>query len=343
MYQYDLAGKIKNKAIELGFEGCGIVKLDELRDYEGALEQRLKDCPESKPMLEYMRKYVKPEISYPWAKAVVVCVVSYGKYKIPENLAGLIGKYYLCDHKLQQESRVTKSIAEFEEYFTRLGIRSSRELHGVTAMRWAAYKAGLGIIRKNNFLYTEYGSWVIIETWVIDHELEWKETNDLAACPQNCTKCIDACPSKALKKSFCTNMAACITRLTWGAGDLLSESLDEAIGKWIYGCDECQNVCPQNCTTQIEEEELPGLSELAEELSLTKILTMNEERMKEILMPKFWFIQPENFWLWKVNALRAMTNDFKPEYKEYIIGASKDENEKVKGMAIRSLNKLELI
>jgi len=200
----------------------------------------------------------------------------------------------------------------------------------------------LGIIRKNNFFYTKHGSWMIIDTWVIDHELEWIETNDLTACPEGCTKCIDACPTKALKKPYCTNMAACITRLTWGVKDLLLESLYEATGKWIYGCDECQNVCPLNSEAWIDEEELPGLSELAEKISLIKILSMDEKTIKEVLMPKFWFIQPESFWLWKVNAIKSMINDFKPEYKEHLISASKDENEKVRNMAFHSLKKLGL-
>lgn len=343
MYKNDLAEKIRNKALELGFEGCGIIGLDKLKGYEEILDQRIEDCPKSKPLLEYSKKYARPEIAYPWAKAIVVCVTRYGKYKVPENLEGLIGKYYIFDHKLQPDSRVTKSISELEEYFTKLGIRASKELHGVTAMRWAAYKAGLGIIRKNNFLYTKHGSWVIIDTWVIDHELEWIETNDLTACPDNCTNCIDACPTRALFKPFCTDSTACITKLTWGATDLLPESLSEATGKWIYGCDACQNACPKNCEAWIEEEELPGLTDLSNKISLSNILSMDENIMKEVLLPKFWFIQPENFWLWKVNALRVMANDFKPEYKDYIIRASEDENEKVREMAARSLKKIGLV
>ncbi len=343
MHQNDLAEKIRNKALELGFEGCGMIKLDKLRDYEEILDQRIEDCPKSKPMLGNTKRYARPEIPYPWAKAVVVCVTRYGKYKVPENLEGLIGKYYLYDHKLQPDSRVTKSIAELEEYFTELGIRFSKELHGVTAMRWAAYKAGLGIIRKNNFLYTKHGSWVIIDTWVIDHELEWVETNDLTACPDDCSNCIDACPTRSLFKPFCMDSTACITGLTWGATGLLPESLSEAMGKWIYGCDACQNACPENGATWTEEVELPGLTELANKISFSNILSMDESAMREVLLSKFWFIQPEKFWLWKVNVLRAMINDFKPEHKDDIMRASEDKNEKVREMTARLLKKIEFV
>ena len=343
MCNYELAEKIRNRALELGFDGCGIVKLDALREFESMLDERIEACPDSKPMLEVIRKYAAPEKTYEWAKSVVVCITRYGKYKIPEELQGLIGKYYLYDHKLQPDSKVNESITQFEKYLDVLGIKAARELHGVTSARWAAFKAGLGIIRKNNFLYTKHGSWVIIDTWVIDHELEWTETPDVEPCPDNCDRCITACPTNALSKPYCTDMASCITRLTWGVKNLVPDTLSEKMGGWIYGCDKCQDACPRNKNTWVEETESPGLSGLGEKIPLPQILSMDDKTIKEVLLPKFWFIQPDNFWLWKVNALRAMTNAFKPEYREYILNAANDENEKVRKMALWSLEKTAIL
>lgn len=339
----NLAQKINDKAIELGFDGCGIVKLAELKGYEEKLKQRMEACPNSKPMLEGMRKYAVLDNTYPWAKSVVVCITRYGMYKIPQTLQGMIGKYYLYDHKLQAHSKVNESIAELEKFFDELGIKMAKELHGVTSARWAAFKAGLGIIRKNNFLYTKHGSWVIIDTWVIDSDLEWLAIPEVEPCPEHCDRCLKACPTKALAKPFCTDMATCITRLTWGVRDLAPDNLSERMGGWIYGCDECQDACPKNNHTWVEEAEYPGLSELARTITLPRILSMDEQTIKEVLLPKFWFIRPENFWLWKVNALRAMTNNFRPEYREAVLNAVNDENEKVREMARRSLKKLAIL
>lgn len=141
-------------------------------------------------MLEPLRKYAFPEETYEWAKSVVVCITRYGKYKIPEHLEGLIGKYYLYDHKLQPSSKGFTDNDAFEAYLKELGLKTAKELHGVPSARWAAYKAGLGVIRKNNFFYTAHGSWMIIDTWLIDQELELIETPDLPDCPENCTKCV---------------------------------------------------------------------------------------------------------------------------------------------------------
>ena len=328
-----LAESIKEKAIQLGFEGCGIIPIDEMREYEEKLNQRIEACPASKPMLEPLRKYAKLYETYDWSKSVIVCVTSYNQYQFPDEMKGLIGKYYLYDHKLQPEAKMNKSIVDFEKYIEGFGIKIAKELHGVTSGRLAAQKAGLGLIRKNNFLYTQSGSRVIIDTWVIDYALELKEKTQLKACPQDCNQCMSACPTQALSSPYCTDMATCITRLTWGVRDLPDEGLREKMKTWIYGCDACQNACPMNKEIEQRQQEYAGLDALTKEISLENIFVMDEAQLKQIMAPKFWFITPENFWLWKVNVLRAMANSYKEEYGTLIRLAAASENEKIRKMA----------
>ena len=64
----------------------------------------------------------------------------------------------------------------------------------MVGLRWAALEAGLGIIRRNNFLYTKNGSWVHLEAWLTDGEMELRQQETLPPCPKNCTKCQSACP-----------------------------------------------------------------------------------------------------------------------------------------------------
>lgn len=333
MCKKEIAGKIKQRALELGFEGCGIIRIDKLRDYEAKLEERIEACPESKPMLEQLRKYAHLDQTYEWAKSVIVCTIGYSEYKVPDVFNDQIGKYYLYDHKLQPDAEMNKNILEFEKYLQELGVKFAKELHGITAGRLAAEKAGLGIIRRNNFLYTKSGSWVIIDTWVIDQEMELIEKTELKECPEGCRKCIDACPTKALIKPYCTNMATCITRLTWGIKDLLPEDLRKNMKGWIYGCDECQNACPMNKDIRGNQQDYPGLEELAEKMSLEKLFLMEDNDFLQIIVPKFWFIRPESLWIWKVNVLRSMVTNYKEEYSKYIMLATKDENEKIREMA----------
>lgn len=328
------AEEIRNKALELGFDSCGIIGIDAVYDYADKLKERMERIPESKPMLEYAYKYATPNQTYDWAKSIVVCVTRYGKYQVPEHLAGLIGKYYLFDYKLQGYTNECANHLEFEAYLGDLGLKAVRELHGVTAARWAAYKAGLGVIRKNNFFYSEHGgSWVIIETWLIDEELELIGASKQQECPEGCSKCMDACPTAALSRPYCTDMSTCITRLTWGIKCLPSEELRKKMGKWVYGCDECQDACPMNQSKWEQLESYPQLDALAKVISLEKLLTMDDKTLEQVLMPRFWFIRPETIWLWKANALRAMINCYVPEYEPFIRAACSDSDEKVREMA----------
>jgi len=338
----NLAVKIRNKALKLGFDSCGIIKVDAVGDYAERLEERIKKFPESKPILENLLRFAYPQKTNDWARSIIVCMYSYGKYKVPKGIDSLIGKYYLFDYKLQKYSKEYANIDLFESYLKDLGLKTARETHGVTAARWAALKAGLGVIRKNNFLYTRHGSWVILDTWLTDQEMECRETEVLPPCPDNCTKCIDACPTGALMEPYATNMATCVSRLTWSVKDLAPEHLRNLMGKWLYGCDVCQDVCPINKNKWTEEEDYPNLNELANHISLEKIYEMDEETFLNYIQPKFWYINQDRAWLWKCNAIRAMANSYEAKYGDYIKKACHDNNENVREMAVWARKKLGL-
>lgn len=337
-----LEALIVEKALALGYESCGIVKVEDMADYEEKLKERIEAHPQSAPMLSPLFKYATPQKNVDWAKSIVVCVTRYGQYTMPAHLEGMIGKYYLYDYKLQTSSKGFAAAAELERFMGELGLQTTRELHGVTAMRLAAQKAGLGIIRKNNFFYTKNGSWVLLDTWLTDGDLESIEKCDLPPCPDGCRKCMDACPTQALASPYSTDMASCVTRLTWGLRDLPSAELREQAGKWVYGCDQCQNACPFNKGCWEETYEYPLLQELSEQISLEKILQMDDETIAKLLVPRFFFIRPEFIWLWKANAVRAMANSFEPKYEQHIRRALNDKDEKVREMAAWAMEKVGL-
>jgi epoxyqueuosine reductase len=344
MRDHDLALKIINRALELGFEACGIIKIDSMKDYANKLEERMAAFPDSKPIYEALAlsKLAFPQKTYDWAKSVIICVRRYGKYKIPHNIDNYFGKYYLFDYRFQKYSRECSDVLQFESYLTELGLKIGKEVNGNNAARWAAIKANLGVIRKNNFFYTKSGSWVWLETWLADAEMEYYETVDLPACPKDCTRCIDACPTGALTAPFAINPVKCIARHTYGAKGLPAEEFRDKMGKWLYGCDECQNVCPINRGKWEEIDEFPQLNEIAEQITLEKIVTMDEKTYTEVLQPKFWYINQERSWVWKCNALRVMVNDYNPKYDYYLKTARGDSNQNIREMAIWGCNRLGL-
>jgi epoxyqueuosine reductase len=124
--------------------------------------------------------------------------------------------------------------------------------------------------------------------------------------------------------------------------DMINEKYREEIGNWVYGCDVCQDVCPMNKNSWKETEEFPNLQELSGHISLEKILKMDYSFLEEVMQQKFWYIDKTSVWKWKVNAINVMVNNYKKQYKEYIMDACNDSNSKVREMAEWAIKKLKL-
>ncbi|EHJ00083.1 putative Fe-S protein [Clostridium sp. DL-VIII] len=339
-----LALQIKEAALDMGYEKCGIIKISDIEGYSEKVDERIERVPVTKPFYQNYYRFEQLKDNHPWAKSIVVCVRQYGRYTIPEHLKGRVAKYYLVDSRRDEESQDYKDSLRFEKYLKDMGIRAETERKfGLTALRWAALKAGLGMVRRNNFFYTENGSWVYLEAWLIDKELEAKETPNLRPCSDKCNLCIKNCPSKSLSEPYTMNPFACVSFITtFGGRDMPNQPCKKEIGDWVYGCDACQDACPMNKNRWKEEEKFPNLEELGEKISLEKILKMDYEFLENVMQPKFWYIPKDDVWKWKVNAINAMVNDYKDQYKDSIYEACKDEHEKVREMAEWAIHKLNI-
>lgn len=331
-----LENKIKNKAIEFGYDNCGIIPIDDMKEYADKLIERIDKFPEIEPHTKEFYSFANLQKDYPWSKSIIICTRRYGKYKTPEHLEGLIGKYYLVDSRIDKNCKDYQDSISFENYLNEIGLKNfTNRKFGVTALRWAAIKAGIGVMRKNNFFYNESGSWIHLEAWIIDKELTLKEeNNNLRQCPPNCNICIESCPTNSLQEPYMMNRNTCVSCLTtWEGWDLTNEEHSSEIGKWVYGCDICQDVCPFNKNKWTEDEVFPGLEELGSLISLEKIIEMDYEFLRNIMSSKFWYISKDNVWRWKTNALNAMLNNYNHSYDKYIDIACNDENENVRKMA----------
>ncbi|MBC8061638.1 MAG: epoxyqueuosine reductase [Clostridiaceae bacterium] len=335
----DISTKIKKKAYESGYDLCGIIEAKPFNEFNDHIKIRVEKFPKSTYLYESLYSLGEPLEKANWAKSIIVCIRRYNKYKIPQSLDKLFGKVYLFDGRLNYSKEyVEKNL--FEDYLKEQGMKTYRD--GVTA-RWAAVKAGLGHFRKNNFIYTEFGSYVWIDTWMVDVEMEYDKEYDkvIKDCPEKCNKCIESCPTKALSEDFTMDRGSCIAQLSFFSTDLPSEEIREKMGTWVYGCDVCQDVCPMNINRWSEEEEFPELNEISEIISLEKIFTMDENTLMNVLKPRFWYISEDRIWLWKCNTLRAMANTGDNKYSKLIKDACNDNNDKVRKMALWALKKFD--
>lgn len=120
---------------------------------------------------------------------------------------------------------------------------------------YAGLKAGLGFLGKNGLLITkEYGSYVLLGEIVTDLEVEVDKPMLQKTCCQ-CMKCLFSCPNGVIL-SPCGNMnntsinidyKNCLSEITQRKGELTDEEQELMRDtKKVWGCDQCQDVCPHN-------------------------------------------------------------------------------------------------
>jgi len=331
----DLALHIKEKALSLGYANCGIIKVGDVAEYASKLEERMSRVRWGRLQFGSFRKFANPQKANTWAKSIVVTLSDNTVYNIPEKIKGFYAKDYLIDNRLDEQSEGWARRIAFGEFFDDLKIQNKNEQKfGVTALRWAASKAGLGIIRANNFFYAENGSSITIDAWLIDKELELIDVVSLKKCPEHCGKCIDACPTKALSAPFTTSLFDCVSFMTTLAAEkgmgIPSAKQRGRIGGRVYGCDTCQDACPYNKDKWLGGRDFPGLNELSEKLLPEKIMAMSYSEMTRVLVPKFWYVDVKYLWKWKINALTAMSNMYCENYEKPIKLGLHDEDRRVR-------------
>ena len=111
--------------------------------------------------------------------------------------------------------------------------------------REAAYRAGLGWYGKNaNLLLPGHGSWFVLGSVVTDAPLAPTGPPAADGCG-SCTRCLPACPTGAIVAPGVVDARRCLAWLVEAPGSFPVE-WREALGDRLYGCDECQEVCPPN-------------------------------------------------------------------------------------------------
>lgn len=113
-----------------------------------------------------------------------------------QRMKGRVAKYYLTDGRRHTDSEGYKTSVAFEKYLADCGLQVATDRDfGITALRWAGMKAGIGIIRKNNFFYTEKGSYQYLEAFLIDEPPQYIVENQIRPCAEKCNLCIRSCPT----------------------------------------------------------------------------------------------------------------------------------------------------
>jgi epoxyqueuosine reductase len=153
----------------------------------------------------------------------------------------------------------------------------------------AAKYAGLGWLAKNTCLINEeLGSWLFLG--VIVTTLDLIPSPDAVETPApdlcgNCSLCIDACPTGAIVEPYVLDARRCISYLTIELRGAIPPEFREPIGRHVFGCDICQDVCPWNRRAPVSH--LPSFQPRRREQhalfspDLEWLISLSEEEFRE--------------------------------------------------------------
>ena len=165
---------------------------------------------------------------------------------------------------------------------------------------WAE-EAGIGWIGKNsNIINSSKGSWIVIGHLLCTEDLI-PDKPAKSLCGQ-CNKCMQACPTKAITEPFVVDSRLCLAYHTIeNRNESIPDEIINSIGKWVAGCDICQDVCPWN-QKNIPSTTDPDLMPKQWILNLTKeeALEWSDEKWKEKL--KGTSLNRIKPWMWRRNA-----------------------------------------
>lgn len=238
---------IKQLAMAMGFDYCGIAQAKELTEDAIRLEQWLHKGYHGE--MEYMAKNfdlrIDPRKLVPGAKSVICFIKNYYPSEAQEKGIPQIAKYaWGNDYHEVIRNQLHEFLDQLRKQIGPIEGRGFVDSAPVLERSWAQL-AGAGWIGKNgNLIKPQTGSFFFIATLIVDIELMYDQPISKDFCG-TCTKCIDACPTQAILPNKTIEANHCISYLTI---ELKKETIntDRTYKEWAFGCDICQDVCPWN-------------------------------------------------------------------------------------------------
>lgn len=253
MSKYFHANTIKEWGLKLGFQQVGITDAD-LSQYEPRVQTWLAKGLHG--TMDYMEKHgvkrTRPAELVPNTIRIISVRMDY----LPPNTAifamlnnpekAYISRYALGrDYHRLMRHRLAQLAEKITDVFAESGYRVFCDSAPVLE-KPIAEKAGLGWIGKHtNLINSKAGSWFFLGEIFTDAPLIMDEPITKSHCG-SCTACIDVCPTQAIIGPYQLDARRCIAYLTIELRGSIPVELRPLIGNRIYGCDDCQLVCPWN-------------------------------------------------------------------------------------------------
>lgn len=275
--------RIKQKALELGFDSCGFAKAEMLPKQERFLRNWLdKGLHASMQYMEnHFEKRIDPTVLISGAKTVISVLLNYFPQQVQNENAPRIAKYaYGEDYHYVIRDKLNELLDYINKEIIPCNGRGFTDSAPVLDRAWAA-KAGLGWIGKNtNLIVPQKGSFFFIGELIVDIELKYDEpVKDMCG---SCTKCIQACPTNALVVPYLLDSNRCISFQTIENKEDIPDKFKGNFKNWVFGCDICQDVCPWNKKAEPTKEEAFNADKRLLKMTTEDWYNLNEETYREI-------------------------------------------------------------
>jgi len=255
-----LEDRIKEWGAELGFQSIGIADAD-LSAAEPGLAEWLGMGFHGE--MEYMARHgalrARPAELVPGTLRVITCRMDYletapgpVEEELAERAHAYVARYARGRdyHKLMR-TRLQRLCDRIEAEVGAFRYRAFADSAPVMEVELAA-RSGIGWRGKHTLLLDREGSWFFLGEIFCDLPLQ-QDSMQKDRCG-TCERCIDICPTKAIVGPYRLDARRCISYLTIEHKTAIPEALRPLIGNRIYGCDDCQLVCPWNRFARLSPE-----------------------------------------------------------------------------------------
>ena len=302
-----LADQARRAGRSAGLDAVGIASAEPFADARAALEQRKAAGLHGGMAFTYRNpaRSTDPSRSLAGAQSLVVGARSYRRAAPPRRAGAAVAEvasYSWRDHYEPLRSSLKAVAGVLREAGYRAIVLVD---DNALVDRAAAARAGIGWLGKNtNVLLAGHGSWFVLGSVVTDAPLPADVVEPEDGCG-SCARCQAACPTGALDEPGVLDARRCLAWLLEAPGSFPLEHR-AALGGRIYGCDECQVVCPPNRVGDLRHPPPPAVPDDEAWVDLVAMLDLDDDE----LISRFarWYVPQRQPRYLRRNALVAIGN-----------------------------------
>lgn len=280
-----LPERAKALALEVGFDLAGVASAEATRDLDFFAQWISRGyAGEMAYLTSQVDRRSDLRTAFPWARSVLSVGLQYDTPH-PYSTAGPPDRGWIAryawgdDYHPVMKAMLDRLVERLQAEIGPFRARSYVDTGPIVERAYAA-AAGLGAWGKNCcLLHPDHGSWFFLGEAVTDLDLT-PDAPRLDMCG-SCTACIEACPTDALRAPYVLDATRCISYLTIELKGGIPEDKREGVGRHVFGCDICQDVCPWNRKRKLRAGPVfePRLGAMAPDLS--DLASLGDEAFRE--------------------------------------------------------------